>query len=478
MDRARYAARDRRWRNPTPGACVERVAQADALERARIGMGSGMTEQAGTDASPPARGSPAPSARTLGGLDALNFFLADVRDGLGPYLAIYLIAVRGPDQGWNEATTGLVMTVAGILGLVAQTPAGAFIDAAHAKRAVVIGAAVAVTASCLVLPFVASFYLVVATQSIAHVAGTIFPPALAAITLGLVGPKSFAARIGRNEGFNHAGNAVSAALAGGLAYVFGPIVVFWLMGVLAVLSIGAMLSVPAEAIDDDLARGLTETEAAGTEEPSGLATLLANRPLLLFAVLCAIFHLANAAMLTSVGQLLTRISGKDHATSLVAVCIVAAQCVMVPVAVFVGAKADAIGRKPIFLAAFGVLAVRGVLYTVSDDPFWLVGVQLLDGIGAGIYGALFPIMVADLTRGGGRFNVAQGAVATAQGVGAALSATVAGSIIVSAGYSTAFMALAAIAALGFALYLTMMPETRGRTGSAGGGLPPAVAAGR
>ena len=436
-----------------------------------------------TDTGAAARGATVrtPSAKALRGLDALNFFLADVRDGLGPYLAIYLIAVRGPDQGWNEATTGLVMTIAGILGLVAQTPAGALIDATNHKRAVVIGGAVAVTASCLILPFISNFYLVTATQSIAGVAGTIFPPALAAITLGVVGPKMFAKRIGRNEGFNHAGNAASAAIAGGLAYFFGPIVVFWLMGVLAALSIGAMLMVPADAIDDDLARGMTEAEAKADEKPSGLATLLQNKPLMLFAVLCAIFHLSNAAMLTSVGQLLTHLSGKDHATSLIAVCIVAAQCVMVPVAIFVGAKADIIGRKPIFLAAFGVLALRGVLYTLSDNPFWLVGVQLLDGVGAGIYGALFPIVVADLTRGAGRFNAAQGAVATAQGVGASVSATLAGLIIVSAGYSAAFLALAAIAGLGFVLYLTLMPETRGweaatGTPDSGAGLPPAVPA--
>ncbi|WP_298964556.1 MFS transporter [uncultured Methylobacterium sp.] len=403
----------------------------------------------------------APPTRALRGLDALNFTLADVRDGLGPYLAIYLIAVRGPDQGWNEATTGLVMTIAGVAGLVAQTPAGALIDRTRQKRAIVIAAALAVTLSCLALPFISNFYAVAATQSLAGIAGAIFPPALAAITLGVVGPRLFARRIGRNEGFNHAGNAVSAALAAGLATLFGPVVVFWIMGALAVLSIGAMLMVPADAIDDDVARGLDcPPGEESCEQPSGVAALLQNRLLLLFAVLAALFHLANAAMLTSVGQLLTHLSGKDHATSLIAICIVAAQCVMVPVAMFVGAKADTIGRKPIFLAAFGVLALRGVLYTLSDNPFWLVGVQLLDGVGAGVYGALFPIVVADLTRGTGRFNVSQGAVATAQGLGAALSATLAGVIIVSAGYSAAFLTLAAIAAVGFALYLFAMPETR------------------
>ncbi|RZM05108.1 MAG: MFS transporter, partial [Sphingomonas sp.] len=106
------------------------------------------------------------------------------------------------------------------------------------------------------------------------------------------------------------------------------------------------------------------------------------------------------------------------------------------------------------------LAVRGALYTLSRDPWWLVGVQALDGIGAGIFGALFPVVIADLTKGSGRFNVSQGAVATAQGLGAAMSATLAGAIIVWAGYSASFLALAAIAAIGFVLYLVAMPETR------------------
>ena len=417
------------------------------------------------------------SRRTTLGLDALNFFLADVRDGLGPYLAIYLLAVRGPEHGWNEATIGVVMTIAGIAGLVAQTPAGAFIDASRNKRAVIIAAALAVTLSCLALPFVDGFLVVAATQSIAGIAGAIFPPALAAITLGIVGPRLFARRIGRNEAFNHAGNAASATLAGILAYSFGPVVVFWLMAGLAVLSIAAMLAVPARAIDDEQARGLAAHGSSGPHAVSGLATLLASKPLLLFAALMAMFHFANAAMLPSVGQLLTHVVGTDYATSLIAACIVAAQLVMVPVAVLVGARADRWGRKPFFLAAFGILAARGVLYTLSDDPFWLVAVQLLDGFGAGIFGALFPVVVADLTRGTGRFNVAQGAVATAQGIGAAFSATFAGVIIVTGGYSAAFLALAAVAGAGFALYLLAMPETRPRELAPGDGAMPTPRAG-
>ncbi len=400
-----------------------------------------------------------PSQRSLRGLDGLNFFLADVRDGLGPYLAIYLLAVRGPDYGWDEATVGAVITTAGIVGLIAYTPAGALIDRSRNRRLVIVAAAVAVTISCVSLPFVDSFVLVVLTQSMASVAAAVFAPAIAAITLGLVGPKIFTPRIGRNEAFNHAGNAAAAGLTVLLAWQFGPVVVFWLMGTLALLSIYSTLRIRNSEIDHDLARGL-DGHTGERDKVTAWQALLTNRTLLVFAIIAFTFHLANAAMLTSVSQLLTHVVGAANATSLVAVCIVAAQVVMIPVAIIVGRKADIWGRKPIFLAAFAVLAVRGVLYTLSDNGGWLVAVQLLDGIGAGIFGALFPVVIADLTRGTGRYNVSQGAVATAQGLGAALSASLAGTIIVWAGYTPAFLTLAVIAGIGFVLYLLFMPETK------------------
>ncbi len=402
---------------------------------------------------------PGPSRQSLRGLDALNFFLADVRDGLGPYLAIYLIAVRGPSQGWNEATVGAVITTAGIVGLIVQTPMGGLIDRIRYRRLIVVCAAAAVTVSSVVLPFVHGYALVTATQSVASIAGAVFAPAISAITLGLVGPRLLAPRIGRNEAFNHAGNAASAGLAALLAWWLGPVVVFWLMGVLAICSIVATSRIKPAEIDDRLARGLPDSSAED-QRASGFSTLLKNRPLLIFAVIAFTFHLSNAAMLTSVSQLLTRVVGKDSATSLVALCVLAAQLMMIPVAIVVGRKADIWGRKPIFLVGFAVLAVRGVLYTVSDNGVWLVAVQALDGVGAGIFGALFPVVIADLTRGTGRFNVAQGAVATAQGLGGALSAGMAGAIIVAAGYQAAFWSLAAIAAIGLGLYAVFMPETR------------------
>ena len=391
--------------------------------------------------------------RTGRALDALNFCLADVRDGLGPYLAIYLLTVHH----WDQASIGVALAASSVAGLVAQTPGGALVDAVRAKRAVIVAAAVLVTLSCLVVPFVPGFWPVVLTQALAGIAHSVFAPAVAAITLGVAGRAAFTRRTGRNESFNHAGNAFAATAAGALSYAFGPVVVFWLLAGMAVLSILAVLAIPPGSIDHAVARGMEAGDTAA--HPSAWQALIGCRPLLVFAACVVLFHFANAAMLPLVGQKLAE-RDASQATALMSVCIVTAQLVMVPMAMLVGARADRWGRKPLFLGGFAVLAARGVLYTLSDDAYWLVAVQCLDGVGAGLFGALFPIITADLTRGTGHFNVSLGAIATAQGIGASLSQAAAGFVVVAAGYSTAFLALAGIAAAGGVLFCRAMPETR------------------
>lgn len=391
------------------------------------------------------------------GLDLLNFLLADVRDGLGPYLSIYLLLTHH----WDQESIGFVMAIGGIGAIVAQTPVGALVDRTNAKRALVVTGAVIVTAGSLAMPLFPRLYPIAVLQAVTGMAGSIFPPALAAITLGVVGPRFFARRIGRNESFNHAGNAVAAAITGGLAYFFGPTVVFWVLAVMAAGSVAATLWIPRDAIDHQVARGMDHADAAQHVQP--LTVLLRNRRLITFALAVVAFHFANAAMLPLVGQLLA-LHNKDVGTALMAACIVAAQLVMVPVAYLAGAKADSWGRKPIFLAGFAVLAARGFLYTLSDNSYWLVGVQLLDGVGAGVFGALFPLVVQDVTHGTGRFNLSLGAVTAATGIGAAVSNYVAGAIVVAAGYNAAFLTLGAIAGAGLALYLMAMPETAAMPG--------------
>jgi MFS family permease len=406
-------------------------------------------------------------ARAGHALDAANFFLADVRDGLGPYLAVYLLT----EQKWDEARIGVVMSIATLAGILAQTPAGALIDATKAKRLVMVAAAIVVTAASLLLPVMPRFWPVAISQAIAQAAGAIFAPALAAVSLGIVGSRAFTRRIGRNETFNHAGNAVAAAIAGAAAYLLGPSVVFYLLAAMSLGSLVSVLAIPERAIDHDRARGLNERQqgqddgqdgaqggVAEREAPSGLGVLLSCRPLLIFAICVALFHLANAAMLPLVGQKLA-LQDRNLGTSLMSACIAAAQLVMAPMAMLVGATADRWGHKRFFLAALLILPLRAVLYTLSDNDAWLVGVQLLDGVGAGIFGAIMPVIVADLMRNTGRFNVAQGAVITAQSIGAALSTTLAGVVVVQAGYSAGFLTLGAVAALGVGVCALLLPET-------------------
>lgn len=387
-------------------------------------------------------------------LDLVNFLLADVRDGLGPYLSIYLLLAHH----WDQASIGFVMAVGGIGAIVAQAPAGALVDRSTAKRALIIGGALTVTAGSLAMPLFPGLYSISVLQALTGIAGSVFAPALAAITLGVVGPRHFSRRIGRNESFNHAGNASAAAITGGLAYFFGPVVVFWVLAIMAAASVLATLRIPRDAIDHDVARGMDHVPGGPHETPSRLAALLSNRRLMIFAATVVAFHFANAAMLPLVGQLLA-LHNKDIGTALMSGCIVAAQVVMVPVAYLAGAKADSWGRKPIFLLGFAVLTARGFLYTLSGNPYWLVGVQLLDGVGAGVFGALFPLVVQDVTHGSGRFNISLGAVTAATGIGAAVSNLVAGWIVVAAGYDAAFAFLGALAGAGFLLYLIAMPET-------------------
>jgi MFS family permease len=230
--------------------------------------------------------------------------------------------------------------------------------------------------------------------------------------------------------------------------------------VFAVLAGIAVLSIPAKAIDYNRARDLDGEQdvAEAAASPAGYGILFKSRPLVIFGLCVLLFHLANAALLPLVGQKLAA-AFPDEATAMMSACIVAAQAVMMPIALLVGRTADSWGRKPLFLAGFAILPIRAVLYTLSDNSFWLVGVQVLDGVGAGIFGALTPLVIADIMRGTGRYNLAQGAIATAQGIGASSSGLAAGVIVDHFGYSAAFLAAGAAAAVALAVFALWMPET-------------------
>ncbi len=409
----------------------------------------------------------AKSDRRVGfSLDAANFLLADVRGALGPYLNVFLVT----QQHWSQSETGLVTMVGGLLGLAAQTPIGAAIDETRAKRGVIVFALVILGIGAAVIFAWPSFWPVAVANSLMAMVGDVFGPAIAALTLGLYARQQLARRMGRNSAFDHAGNVAIALVAAAIGFVFSQRAVFLLVPVFALAASIAVLSIPAKAIDYGRARDLESDSdgAAATASPVGFSILLKSRNLAIFGLCVMLFHLANAALLPLVGQKLAATYPKE-ATAMMSACIVAAQAVMLPIALLVGRKADIWGRKPLFLVGFAVLPIRAVLYTLSDNSFWLIAVQVLDGVGAGIFGALTPLMIADIMRGTGRYNLAQGAVATAQGVGASVSGFAAGVIVDHFGYSPAFLGAGGVAVVALTVFALWMPETaepkKGQRGS-------------
>ena len=389
-------------------------------------------------------------------LDAINFLLADVRGALGPFLNVFLVT----QQHWSQSQVGLVTTVGGLLGLAVQTPVGGAIDHTRAKRGAIVAALAVLGLGAFIIYAWPTFWPVSIANSLMAMVGDVFGPAVAALTLGLFTRQQLARRMGRNSAFDHAGNVAIALAAGAVGYLFSQRAVFLLVPAFAILAGLAVLSIPARAIDHDRARDL-ESQSGSEDEPATVArfgVLLQSRPLVIFGLCVMLFHFANAPLLPLVGQKLAA-AHPNEATAMMSACIVAAQVMMLPIALIVGRTADSWGRMPLFLTGFTVLPIRAVLYTLSDNSAWLIGVQLLDGIGAGIFGALTPLVIADIMRGTGRYNLAQGAIATMVGIGASMSGLCAGVIVDHFGYSATFLTLGAAATLALTVFGLMMPET-------------------
>jgi predicted MFS family arabinose efflux permease len=399
-------------------------------------------------------GEAAPSARSLRALDAITFLMADVGSGIGPYLSVYLKGTRH----WQAGAIGLAMATSSIAAAISQVPAGLLVDATRAKRLLVGAAGLLIAAGCLLVLIFPQAAAVMAAQALMGSASAIIPPAIAAISLGLVGRARLDARISRNETFNHAGNFTAAGLTGVLGQFAGSQWLFYLVCLFAMASAAVITLINPAEIDHARARG---GESAADGEPASLGVILRRRDLRIFLVSIVLFHFGNAAMLPMAGQVLAQTHpGAD--TIALSACIIAAQAVMVGVAWAVGrASARGIGRKPIFLVALAVLPVRGILFVFTSSPVGVVAIQLLDGVAAGIFGVVSVLIASDLMRGTGRFNLAQGLTALAVGCGAALSNLAGGLMVQWFGYQAGFLFLAAIAAGALLFFATLMPETRG-----------------
>lgn len=402
-------------------------------------------------------------SRSFRSLDWLNFFLADIQTGIGPFLAIYLTATCH----WDPARVGIAVSAAGLATVAAQAPAGALIDATRYKRWLVAAGATVVGLGCIATVRFRGMAGEVMVQVLIGLAGAIFPTAIAAISLGLVGKRRLPRRIGRNEGFNHAGNVIFALSAGLIGTLISQEWIFYASALAATGSVATVLMIREREIDHSAACGGEVKRTQGGQEgerPAKWQDLARDRRILVFAASVVIFHFANAAMLPLVGELLSQ--GKPRESSLyMSACIIIAQAVMVPVALVTGRVADSWGRKLLFQIGFAVLALRGFLYIAGRNPYYLIAVQGLDGVGAATFGVLWVLMAADLAKGTGKFNALQGVIQACLGLGAFLSNFLAGFVVKNLGYNAGFLMLAVLACSGLVVFSLRMPET-GDSGAA------------
>ena len=394
------------------------------------------------------------SQRSLRGLDWFAFFVADIQTGWGPFVATYLTSVA-----WTQFDIGLILTIGTITGLALQIPAGALVDRVPAKRLLAALAVASISASALLLAFWPIFSVVVAAKVLHAIASSLLGPTLVAMSLGLVGHALFSIRLGRNVRFLSLGNAIAAGVAGGIAYYYSNQAIFFLTAALGAPTLIALAQISSSEIDPELARGGISKSGAGTWLDT-ISSLVHHRVLIGFAATLVLFQLANAAMLPILAGILAR-RDPETAALVLSICILVPQFVVVAIAPWIGVRAQSWGRRPLLLLTFVALSARAAIFAVTSDPYFLVAAQLLDGISAASLGVLVPLIIADVTRGSGHFNFAQGLIGAAVGIGASFSTTLAGYIADTSGAATTFLLLACVGVMGLVFVLAVVPETRG-----------------
>jgi MFS family permease len=404
----------------------------------------------GTDKS--VRDPAAPSQQSLLALGWLNFFLSGMQAAFGPIVTAYLVV-----QEWTAKDIGFVLSIGGLASLVSQIPGGALLDAVRAKRVLVAIGVVAIALSALILFLWPSFPPVAFAQVLQGITGGVLGPAVVAITLGLVGHAKLAERLGQNQRFAAAGGVAVTLTMALIAYSESP----WAMFVPVVLAAPVLVAlnhIRAEEIDFGRASG---AEQAHTDRPerAHYAALLKNRRLLTFAACVVLFQLANASVMPLLSGTLAH-EGKRQAAPLIAALIIVPQFIVALLAPWVGQWAEKYGRKPLLLVGFAAVPIRAVLFALTSDPLALIAIQALDGITGAVLGVMTALVIADVTQGTGRFNLAQGGFGTLMGVGATLSPTLSGLIVHHFGYAAGFMSLAAGGFIAVVVLALFLPETK------------------
>ena len=384
------------------------------------------------------------------GLDWLIFFVADIQTGFGPFVAVFLTT-----QKWTQVDIGLLLTVSSLIGLLGQIPAGAIVDASKTLRGVVALCLIAIGLSAFAIAAWPIFILAMATRIAHAMASCILGPALVSLSLGLVGENGMSERLGRNAAFASAGTGLAAGVMGLCGFYLSSRAVFYLAGALVLPALFALSRIGSSEIASNASRGDRTDPAALVRAVSALAR---QKSLRRFLFCLAMFHLANAGMLPLAASMVT-LRSSQAATVMVAASILIPQFVMAALSQGVGRKARQWGRRPLLLLGFAALALRGLAFSWTGEPVLLAMFQALDGVSAAILAVVTPLVILDVTRQTGHFNLALGIAGSAVGVGAALSTTLTGYLGDHYGSFVAFNALTVFAFGGLIAVAALMPET-------------------
>jgi MFS family permease len=401
---------------------------------------------------------PAPCDASLRGLDAVNLLLAGALSGFGPYVAVFLA-----EQNWTQQNIGFVLTAAGFAGLLTQLPGGQLLDTIRSKRIVVALGASMVAAAALIIAFWPSFPLVLAALVLQAITGGFLGLAIAAISLGLVGHAALGERLGRNQRFASTGGVIAAGLMGLIGYFLSYRAIFLAAAALVLPLLFALGRVQPSDIHFGRACGVPDHRGPSAPPRARHRELWTNRSLLTFAGCVFLFQMANASMLPLAGEALVY-SRVPLSSLIVSALIVVPQVIVALMAPWAGRRAK-LGRRPLLLVGFAALPIRALLFAWTTDPMILIAAQVLDGVSGTMLGVLTALIVADLTKGTGRFNLAQGFVGTMSGVGASLSTTLSSLVAGGLGRAAGFLGIAAVALAAVLLLLFLMPETNPSNGN-------------
>lgn len=392
------------------------------------------------------------SARSLAGLDWLNFSIASAQTGFGAFITVYLTT-----EAWTQAEIGEALSLGTIAAMLAQIPGGAAVDRLRDKRVAAAIAALVLAASALLFAATPTKPAVMLAEVLHSLASCLLAPALAAISLALVGRHGLGERLGRNARFAAFGNGIAAVVMGLCGAYLSSRAVFWLTAAVMLPGLFALRAIRrAEMLPRDAAGPAASPVLRGVLRD--VLALLADSRVLAFAGCVALFHFSNAALLPLLGGELTR-AGGDTANLLIAACIVLPQAVVALASPWIGRAADRRGARLVLGFGFAALPVRALLLATTDDPMLLVAVQTLDGVSAAVLGVMLPLVAADLTLGTGRFNLCMGVLGFAAAGGATLSTLVAGLMADHFGTAAAFLALAGCGVIAvFAVLTTATPE--------------------